>query len=769
LNTFFAPRFRLPWFLIILATLNAAIWTVMRWSYENNMNTAQLTVDYDETRIFADAFKVPHAKLLRDLKQAGVSSVGVYNLSLANVRDNGRISQLTREEAERMYPSLPWKRFVPAYRTIVAAVPQNRKMTQQIFDHLKAQAQPSLPPVLVLASATAETGRTPVASGTVHDLILLPFSKQLFNDAQVGFDPAHIKAVKDAGMTVTARIGNPINLDLARLRSILDDVEKQTDARVVIFSEDEVFGYDTMIKAASLELRQRNLLFGNIEFTKQRGWQEFAKQTEGRLVRVHSVGGDEAAKVKSEVLIERFSRAVKERNIRVAYMRLARQFKGEVEFAPNPNGNLGELTATQKRSGLEQNLNFISTVSGKLKTQPLPFAWLRPGLKMGPASEFGNYPLSYLAPRFGDGIAKLLITIGAFLTGLGAVGMVLLMLNLFFDLSWQAKMWWTLIGLAIVAFLCRSPGMGAKLIGLVIGCLTPVVAILWGGLPRLWFVGEGDALDSRLARRPPLGQVIMIGLGVLVRTSVLCMLGGMLIVAVMDNWMYFSKADEFLGEKATQLLPLILIALAFAGEIFPERVVETGANRAHRRLITNVNSALDHPVTTRMVVIGLALLVAGFVWIARTGNESGMEISNFELKMRAALERIFVTRPRTKEVFLGHPAIFFAVWFMFRRQWLPAFAFVVAVTIGQADLLNTACHLHTPIFYSLLRSVHAVWLGGLIGAIALWLYAKASHPRIFSASNLDVKPLPGHGGTPGPEKEDETVERVGMREWKGEP
>jgi hypothetical protein len=168
-----------------------------------------------------------------------------------------------------------------------------------------------------------------------------------------------------------------------------------------------------------------------------------------------------------------------------------------------------------------------------------------------------------------------------------------------------------------------------------------------------------------------------------------------------------------------------------------------------------------------MVVIALFLMVAGYVWIARTGNESGMEISGFELKMRASLERFLITRPRTKELFLGHPAMFFALWFMLRRQWLPAFAAVVAVTVGQADLLNTCCHLHTPLFYSLLRSIHAIWLGAIVGAIALWLYTKITQPRIFSAGNLNITPAGGVSSNGSAGAQDEEPERVGMREWKG--
>ena len=75
----------------------------------------------------------------------------------------------------------------------------------------------------------------------------------------------------------------------------------------------------------------------------------------------------------------------------------------------------------------------------------------------------------------------------------------------------------------------------------------------------------------------------------------------------------------------------------------------------------------------------------------------------------------------------------FAVYFALRRQWVPAFAATILATIGQADMLNTFCHLHTPIFYSLLRSIHAVWLGILIGGIALWIYHTLTAPRAFTS------------------------------------
>ena len=187
-------------------------------------------------------------------------------------------------------------------------------------------------------------------------------------------------------------------------------------------------------------------------------------------------------------------------------------------------------------------------------------------------------------------------------------------------------------------------------------------------------------------------------------------------------------------------MPLLIIGLAFAGEVFPHRVLKDGAAAARLRAKMWFRNLLAQPFTARVALLSGVLAIAAYIWIARTGNDSGMEVSSLELKMRAFMEQVFITRPRTKEVFIGHPAMIFAVYFAFRRQWIPAFAATILATIGQADMLNTFCHLHTPLFYSLLRSIHALWLGALIGGFALWMYHKLTNPRSFTSYKAPVPP-----------------------------
>jgi hypothetical protein len=723
LNTFFAPRFRLGWILLILGAFSSFFWFLFRWNFENTMRSVQLTVDYEDTRSLSDAFQVPHATLLQELKARGVTSVGVFQQTLGTLQGNGRITVTSRDEAQALYPGVKWNLYPPAYRFLLTSAPQNRELFEQVWTHLGEQAQKSLPPKRVRLGADA-----------LGEGILISASQQLRGDAQLGFDPAAVAAVKKAGLRPTARLSNALNLNMDRVRRLLDE-SQAIGARVIIFSEDEVLGYDSLIGPVAKEMRQRGLLFGNIEFTKQRGWPDFAARTEGKVVRVHSVGGDEAAKTKTHLLVDRFARSVKERNVRVAYIRLVRQFKGEVP-PDEPKGRLGQLRdrvvqmftgppKPQNRSALQQNLDFVRDVRDDLVKSPLPT--LRPALQLGDAGNFGEYPLPQLEQRWGsETMAKVLRMGSVFLAGLGALGGLFLLLNLFFDLSVAAKSRLLLFGLLAVGALSALPGKGEQILGLLAGCVVTPVALLWGGLPFLW--------DRFNVQQPPTshsgqsehyaspGRAFVRGSQILLQTTALTMLGPLLVVAIYNHWKFLSHTDEFFGEKGTLLFPLLLAAVAFSGQVFPHHVLEYGANEARRRAMMRAREALEQPFTMRVAAIGLLVAIAGYFFMARSGNESGMEISTLEWNFRSLMEQVFGTRPRTKEMFIGMPAMIFAVYFIYRRQLAPALGAVIAVAIGQADILNTFCHFWTPLFYSLLRTIHALWIGALLGGLGVWLW-----------------------------------------------
>ena len=707
--------------MVAIGVFNGLFWTLFRGYYENRQLSTQITLDYEDTASMADAYGISQTQLLADMKARGATSLAIYNQTLGTLRDNARITISPRESAEQLYPNVGWADVAATYRYVITS--DDAALLDQIYGRIAEQSEPETPPQRLQSGA--------------QSLIAVPASKQLFNDASMGFDPQQIEFVQANGYIPTARVSNPLNLTPQRLKQTFDDIEA-TGAKVVIFADDEVLGYESLMSSVAREMRKRELIFTNIEFSKQRGSRDFAKNTEGDLVRLHTVTGDEAARADPEVMVERFVRAARERDMRVLYVRLLRQTKGEpVEVEP------GDLNAplTLEQTPYQQNLEFMQRVGEELTRPPLPGGLFRPALTLGAAQEFGNYPTSYLEPTFGTLGARIIRYLMLFASGVGVVGLTLLALNLFYDWSDAARRNWLIAGLVLVAGLSLSQGKGAQLMALQAGILASVVGMLWGGLPLIW---DG----FRKPKDQSVKQTAWFGFGILLGTTLLVLTLSLLIVALLNEWRYLSKADEFLGEKATQFLPLLIVPLAFLGELFPHRVIEHGAAPGLALMKTRVRRAVDRPFTVQIAVLSLVILAVGYLWMARFGNESGMEISSFELKLRATLERVFVTRPRTKEIFMGHPAFLVAIWFMLRdRKWL-AWGALVLATIGQSDVVNTMCHIHTPVFFNIWRSLAGIVIGAAVGAVALWILSWLGNrtKRDDVEKDVEAPKLNGAGG-----------------------
>jgi hypothetical protein len=118
----------------------------------------------------------------------------------------------------------------------------------------------------------------------------------------------------------------------------------------------------------------------------------------------------------------------------------------------------------------------------------------------------------------------------------------------------------------------------------------------------------------------------------------------------------------------------------------------------------------------------LLVLLAVVLMLMRTGNEAPGAVSDIELRLRALLENLMNVRPRTKEFLIGHPALVLALMLLIqhRRAWLPLAMLLGA--IGQVSVVNTFCHLHSPLAVSLLRVAWGAGLGVGLGLsiLAVW-------------------------------------------------
>lgn len=144
---------------------------------------------------------------------------------------------------------------------------------------------------------------------------------------------------------------------------------------------------------------------------------------------------------------------------------------------------------------------------------------------------------------------------------------------------------------------------------------------------------------------------------------------------------------------------------------------------------------LNMTVSVKALVGFLIAMIVAVIFIGRSGHTAGVPVPGIELKIRAFLEQAFYARPRSKEIFIGHPAfiIMIMAWY---RKWPAAIFFILSIvaTIGQGSMVETFAHMRTPVFMSLMRGFDGALWGAVIGcvvmgALYLWQYIASSTDR----------------------------------------
>jgi hypothetical protein len=254
---------------------------------------------------------------------------------------------------------------------------------------------------------------------------------------------------------------------------------------------------------------------------------------------------------------------------------------------------------------------------------------------------------------------------------------------------------WAFAPLALgVAFalLCLLP-LGRKAVALAAALLFPTVgmaAIAWlsqGAAPNLW---QG----ARLMLVP----------------FAWSLMGALHIVGLLAEAPFLIKADQFAGVKLAHALPLLLVLAFYTAWV-------VGRWDFWREW-------LARPVLLGQALLALVVLGAVGLMLIRTGNEAPGAVPDWELRLRALLETVMQVRPRTKEFLIGHPALVVGVWLLLtgRMRFLPLAMFLA--TIGQVSVVNTFCHLHSPLLVSLQRTGWGILLGVGLGLLVLRVFTR---------------------------------------------
>ena len=230
---------------------------------------------------------------------------------------------------------------------------------------------------------------------------------------------------------------------------------------------------------------------------------------------------------------------------------------------------------------------------------------------------------------------------------------------------------------------------------------TAVLAACWGAL-WLGLIGSDKETFWRRLRAPLPLRYLLALLGLL-----FCSLAGAFgICALLAERNYMLQILVFKGVKLAQIIPIGFSALVLFVVLFLRNEKE---GRRRPPLILAV---------ALFVVAGAALVVI----LLRSGDNM-LPVADLEKQLRSWLELKLYARPRTKEFLLAFPALALYVTACEKRVPILALPLGVLSEVGAVSVINTFCHIFTPLRVSFIRTALGAGIGFVIGLIGMAVFA----------------------------------------------
>jgi hypothetical protein len=467
------------------------------------------------------------------------------------------------------------------------------------------------------------------------------------------------------GLRLVPRLQNDEGFSAAQIDRLLSaSIGTQKASTAIFFGlRNEVLGYPDKTAAAALALEEHHLNFGTVESYDP-------KQDQ--------LGNDDLARRMPERLVRVQAIAKPEADKLTPEEIIARYLLGVNErnirvvylrpFAHAWNGRTIEAT----------NVAIVQRIAEGVR---------KDGKRLGTASPFAKFEVRpieiVLASLAVPAIVLLVLAIA------GIENRALLVLLVVGDLLLVAG-----------GYLTHHDMLVRKLLALTAGLAFPAAGFLAIG----WAFrdDDGPVRTANVYLRGLLALAVAIGVT----------LGGALVITgLLSTPLTMTEIDKFAGVKYVLVVPAVLALMLY---FFTDRF----------DMKLDWRTAGDAPVRVVQLLLGVVLLAGAYLVLERSGNQSDIAPSSFELSLRSHLTLLLQVRPRFKEFAFAFPALMLvpALLPVDRRRW--GWLFVLAIGVGLGDVIDTFSHLHTPLHIGVLRLVIGSVVGAIVGAILIAVYRR---------------------------------------------
>jgi hypothetical protein len=653
--------------ILVVALLASLVVAVFRFHTESQAKRVEIAMDYTDFIALARSYNYNPAAFLIALRRAGLTSLALTEELGANAGDDGRAYATTGAaliNQARISPIAD-----PLLATLVRSNKIARNAVYLIVDDPAAYARYRQQFALNFEPKTVR-----VLRNTKPWVLEIRTQIDYFNAMALGIPSDQIALAKRLGLLLVPRFQNDERYALPQMNAAFDAVLAQDRkvSTVIFFGlRNQVFGYPDHLDDAAAAFKEHGVKsatpfnFGTIETYDdsqiQKGSETLAKDIEGQTVRVQAIARTELDKITLDDVVARYVLGVRERNIRVVYLRPWEHQDGDLS-----------IEAT--------NVEMVKQIADQLKAH---------GFKLGRATPIPLY----------RGDNRILVGIAA----LAVPSIFVLLLGLFrWYRPWLAYAAYGLTILLYLAGIVSHHDLFARSMIALAGALLFATAA---------FLSIAKACSEEPA--PRFSDQLVRSLGWTLLATGVTLLGALVVVGVMSSPLTMEEIERFRGVRLVLALPP-LIALCLY--LFDRRF-NSGIERP--------SDVFTAPVRVYQLFAGLVIVAAGALLLARSGNQSDIAPSHLELLLRHQLSVVLSVRPRFKEFLIGFPALMILPALTIAHRRIVGWLLALGAGVGIGDVIDTYSHLHTPLTISLMRTFNGLVIGALIGLLVIWIYRRA--------------------------------------------
>jgi hypothetical protein len=656
------PRARYAACILIIGLLASLAVAAFRLRTESHARRVEIAMDYSDFIQLARSYDYNPAAFLIALRRAGLTSLALTEELGSDIGTNGKAYAATGGAL------VSQAALTPIADPLLASLARAKKLDPSAVYLIVTDAatfaryREQLPLHFMRKSVRVLRDRYPW-------LIEVHTQLDYFDGEGLGIPTDQLLLAKRLGLLVIPRLQNDERFARPQMEAQIADVLRIDPkvSTVVFFGlRNQVWGYPDHLPDAGAVFHDPGHVFnfGSIETYDpsqvQKGGETLGKEIPGRTVRVQAIARTELEKISLDDAVDRYVLGVRERNVRVVYLRSWQ----------HQDGN---LTIEQT------NVEMVRRIAGALKAH---------GFRLGRATPVPAYR--------GD---------NRVLVGLAALCVPSIFTVLLILLGWYRRD-------LVVAAYAATIVLYVAGIALHHDLFARSVIALAGAL--LFEVAAFLALAPAFADAPKNGvfdQSLRSARWTLVATGV-ALLGALVVVGLMSSPLAMEEIERFRGVKLVLAVPPVaaLLLYLFSGK-FP-----IGSTRARDVLVS--------PIQAYQLFAGIVIIACGALLVMRSGNESEVAPSHLELVVRHVLESALSVRPRFKEFLVGYPSMMLVAALVPAHRRAVGWLLALGAGVGIGDIVDTFSHLHTPLFISVLRIVNGLWIGILIGAIVIWIYRR---------------------------------------------